>query len=208
MTSGIVIVALSLSVFKSRSERLVILGSLVVLAVIVESLRLVWTPMNVFVGKYFGALMREGEQRRFSGTVSYILGCWLSFLVFPPEIAVLAILFLAIGDPIASMVGVRMGKRKLPFSSVDGSTKTWEGGVACGSVCALLAFVAVTLFPTYAFLSWPQRLAFGVLGGLAGTLGEILPLRTDDNLSMPLVAGGLLWFSGSFLNLIPGLYQL
>jgi hypothetical protein len=37
-------------------------------------------------------------------------------------------------------------------------------------------------------------------------IGEILPLKTDDNLALPLLSGGFLWLTATIFGLIPGLY--
>lgn len=38
---------------------------------------------------------------------------------------------------------------------------------------------------------FPPQLWYALVGGLSGAVGEFLPLGVDDNLSMPIVSGGV-----------------
>ncbi|MGH9879708.1 MAG: diacylglycerol/polyprenol kinase family protein, partial [Nitrososphaerales archaeon] len=76
-----------------------------------------------------------------------------------------------VGDGSASIVGRMYGKNKIPFSN----GKTIEG-TATGIICA---FVGASLFisPTMA-----------ITAALIGMIVEFLPLRVNDNITVPLLA--------------------
>ena len=104
-----------------------------------------------------------------------LIAALIAFLAFSREIAILAVSFLAVGDSVAAIVGRKLGKRKL-FG------ETLEGSSAC-----FLSCVATGLVFYYAGLD--IGLLTVLFGAIGATVGEILPIRINDNLIMPLLAG-------------------
>lgn len=204
MASGLAIAVASFFL-ESKQAFVLALSVAALIDLVIEGLRLVYMPFNRLIEKLFGDLMRDGEQRQLSGIAYYLIGCTVAALIFPRVIAVLAILFLAFGDPIAALVGLRFGKRPFP-SPLQVPQKSIEGSVACFVVCSGITFAIVDFFPKTEHLQLMDRFMFAGLGGLSAVLGEFMPLRTDDNLALPLVAGSFLWLTATAFNLIPGLY--
>lgn len=201
--SGLGIVGFS-SFLETKREFCFFLGALTSLDFFVEALRLIFPSVNKAILKVFRSVLRQGEEARLSGIGYYLLGCLIASIVFPRQIAVLAILFLAFGDPIASLVGLRAGRRKWP---ADVAThKTLEGSLACFAFCAILTFAVSFYFDRTIGLVPTERFVFAILGGMSAALGELIPLRTDDNFAMPLISGTTLWVTSAFFNLMPGLY--
>jgi dolichol kinase len=106
-----------------------------------------------------------------------MLGVWL----LPKPAIELGTLVLAFGDPAASLVGKRWGKRKL---------------VADKSLAGSLAFFLVSAVLCAAFVWWRvpvdslwqgARLVLAVAA--AGALTELASTKLNDNLSIPLCAG-------------------
>ena len=104
-----------------------------------------------------------------------VIASLIAFLAFQRDIAVLALSFLAVGDPLANIVGKQIGRRKL-------RGKTLEGGLAC-----LIACVVTGLIFYYAGLNVP--LLTILLGAAVATISEAIPLPINDNLTIPLLAG-------------------
>ncbi len=147
--------------------------------------------------RLFGSLMREQEDRQLTGMPFYALGCTLSFILFPPSVAILAVLYLAFGDPLASIVGVYYQRKK---PAMGGFSKSWAGSTACFAACFLLSFLLMPLlFDGLQYQDWRLWL-LAILGGLSAAFAEFLPLRTDDNLSLPIVSGSFLWLFAALLN--------
>ncbi len=115
----------------------------------------------------------------------------------------LAVLFLAFGDPIASIAAKY-------FRSQGSVTpwlvnRSWEGTLSAGAACFFITFgMSFILFAKHDFMVG-ERWILALVGGACAAIGESLPLRTDDNLSIPLIAGSLLWLYASFTGLVPGL---
>jgi dolichol kinase len=99
------------------------------------------------------------------------LGSLVTVLVFPPDIASLAILFLALGDPAATIVGTWKGQTRFWGKSL-------EGNIACLVACLLVAVVVVTA------RDYPPLLA-AVVGAFVATVFGALPLRINDNITIP-----------------------
>jgi dolichol kinase len=115
------------------------------------------------------AMSREDESPRLVVAPIYLaLGIVLSLLAFPKNIAYASITIVAVGDPLASYVGRKLGR-------IHVRQKTLEGFTA-----GLIVSFAAALF-------WvPPHLALA--GSATGMLLELLGVL-DDNLAIPIGAG-------------------
>ena len=107
-----------------------------------------------------------------------LIASLIAFLAFPRDIAVLALSFLAVGDPLATIVGKQIGKSKL-------LGKTLEGDLACFISCLAIGFVFY-----YVGLSVP--LLTILAGAISATIVEAMPLPVNDNLTIPILAGAVM----------------
>ena len=98
------------------------------------------------------------------------------------DIAVFALLIMTVSDAVAALVGSYFGKRKI-------FNKTFEGTLAGIIVGILLCFLVPTI---------PVMIA--VIGVIAGMSVELLPLRLNDNLSIPLVSGGIMHIARTYIG--------
>src|SRR5262249_44239758 len=120
-----------------------------------------------------------------SGIPYYLSATLLTIAIFPKPVAVLSILYLACGDPVASLFGILYGKRSRRIADGKSLIGTMAGVLACG----LVGFVFLSS------LGLPEStvLAISVLGGIAGGTAELMPFDWDDNFTIPLISGFLLW---------------
>ncbi len=191
--------------FPSKSEMVAWLIGMTIVVAVLEYLRLTVPRLNQMTARLFGSIMRSGEENGRSGVVFYMAGCAVSAVVFPRAIAILAILYLAYGDPIASYFGVKYGKHFWTKNMSEGR-KSIEGSLACFIFCAVLTFVVSFVPEKTSMMPMMSRIFFALLGGVGATLGEMFPLRTDDNLALPILSGAFLWLTAALFNLIPGIY--
>lgn len=152
-----------------------------------EYARLRFPKINAFAIKAMGPVMRTHEVDKMSGTPFYIGSVLLAIVIFPKPIAILSILFLAIGDPISSIFGITWGHKSIRFSN----GKTLVGTAAGMGVCSLIAFLYLMLSGVMVIPS----LCIALAGGMAGGGAEMIPLEIDDNFSIPLVSGLALWLA-------------
>jgi dolichol kinase len=133
---------------------------------------------NRFVFTRFGSFIRKNEEHKLSGTAPYVLSIGLSLYAYSTPVASAAICFLAFGDVAATAIGERFGKTKIGDKSLEG---TFAFMVAAAVSGVLLSLMGVTL------PAWVM-----VLGVLVAAGVELLTLPINDNLLIPLVAGGVM----------------
>jgi dolichol kinase len=192
MGMGLVIVALYLGVF-TQAVSIALLTVALVAILSAEYLRLSIPSLNEKLVKRFGMIIRSSEVNRMSGTPFYVGATLLSIAVFPKTIAALSILYLACGDPIASLFGILYGKHGPRFSN----GKSWIGTSAGVLTCLLISYV----YFKASGLSNDHVIILSLLGGLAGGMAELLPVEVDDNFSIPVVSGFALWMGYIFLGI-------
>jgi uncharacterized protein (TIGR00297 family) len=176
---------------------------------------------NVFVLPRIGGrrLYRPvDEARGFPlGIVLYPLSVLLLILLFPSRLDIVAAAWgiLAFGDGFATLVGQRAAAAKAQtdrtatndvfglFAAVAGGRLSWNqektvaGTIAfmmCGgfgaSALALWTRPAVTPTPDIAFVMVAPLVAAMIAG-----LVETIPIRLDDNISVPMTAAAVLWLA-------------
>lgn len=180
------------------------LGFFLLVLLVVEAFRLNVSSFENFFFKYFGFLMKESERKRFNGTVPYFLANFIVVLFFSPEIAVLSILFLVIGDPTAAYVGSMYGKNRYY------NGKSREGIIGFFSAAFLVGIVVlylITLSHPESIFSLKGEDSFRLypilivaIGVTAACLTEFFSGTTargliDDNLLIPIVAAITLSFT-------------
>ena len=154
---------------------------------------------NVFV------LPRAGGQRLYR-PADAARGFPIGILLYPVAVLLLIVTFrtrldlvaaawavLAFGDGFATLAGQRVARQRLPWNpdkSVAGSVAFVLCGAAGATGFALWTRPAVTPPPTVAF-----TVAASVLAAIAAALVESIPVRLDDNLSVPAAAGATLWLA-------------
>lgn len=154
----------------------------------VEFLRLRNEKMNMVLMSVMRPFMRESEKTSVSGLPFYALGVGLTLTLFPERIAILSVLFLIFADPIASVIGILYGKDKiLP-------NKSLQGTLAAFTVCYLITMVYGMRF------SNPNMnlLCFSLLAGVVGSFSELCSRYIDDNLSIPVISGTMLYLINTY----------
>ncbi len=176
-TNGIVMAGVLLLADPPWATAVVLLTLLTLGAFALDVVRFTVPVVNRLFFRVLRPLASPREATGIASSTWYLVGCTLAVVAFPREIAVAAILVLALADPAASWIGRRWGRRRLGTGTFLGTS-------------AFAAVAAAVLTP---FLGLPAALLVGV--ATAGV--EILPWPLDDNLVVPLVAGALAW------NLVP-----
>jgi uncharacterized protein (TIGR00297 family) len=130
-----------------------------------------------------------------AGILIYPAAVLLLILVFPtrPDIAAASWGILAFGDGAATLVGRRFRSPAVPWNrekTMAGSIAFIITGGAAGAVLAIWTRTAVTP---------PPPLSFAVAAPIAATIAaavvETIPLRLDDNISVPIAASLALWLA-------------
>ena len=166
---------------------------------------------NVVVLPRFGhALYRPGDRERgVHGIVFYPLAVLLLLLLFPrrPDIVAAAWGILAAGDGFATLAGRAFGGPRWPWNrekTLRGSAAFAVAGAAAGVFLAWWCRPATVPAPALVF-----AIVAPIAAAIAAALVETIPVRLDDNLSVSLTAGGVLWLASLVsLDQLPGAVAL
>jgi dolichol kinase len=169
---------LSLYYILDRERALLFYAVLFLLVLIIDVARLLIPTLNRFVFTRFRSFIRPNEEHKLTGTAPYVLGIGFSLYAYAQPVATAAICFLAFGDVAATAIGERFGKTKIGDKSLEG---TFAFIVAAALSGFLLSLTGVHL------LTWVM-----VLGVLVAAGVELMTLPVNDNLLIPLVAGGIM----------------
>jgi glycerol-3-phosphate acyltransferase PlsY len=160
----------------SQEAMVAFLASLSVLALVLESARLAYKPLNRVLVSWLKPILKKGEERKVTAATFMILASLGCFLFFDKGIAVAAMLFISVGDPLASLVGSRAQSLRLWGKSPWGSLALFSSAAGLALVLAATNVAS----PLWVLL----------VGGAVAAITELLPLPIDDNATVPLVAGG------------------
>jgi dolichol kinase len=159
-----------------RGVALAVLGAAAALAVAVEVARRVVRPVRLAFLRGTRRLLRPHERRGVAGATWMVLAYLAATLLFPRPVAVAAMLFNALGDAAAALVGKRWGRRRTAWG------KSAEGLAAGLGVNAAAALAVAALSP-----SLPVSAA--LIGAMVAAVVEFAPLPLDDNLRVTLAGG-------------------
>ncbi len=159
----------------------IILGVATAFMLLFEIIRVKITKINELFIRTFKAFVRQEEKHKMLTVSYYFLGMFLTFLFFKRDIAILSILYLTFADPSAALIGKAFGKVKLI------PNKTLEGSLSFGLVCLIIN----SLYAPYTHTDILTSNYIFYLAPVAGMLAEFIVVL-DDNLSIPIIAGGLL----------------
>src|SRR6185295_6796532 len=140
-------------------------------------------------------LVRAEEQVRESAMTPYAIAVLLTILTVPKPAALVAILTLATADPLAAIVGIRWGRRRIVRN------RTVEGSLAFFGATFLVTAVVLG-FGTGAGVFRVLEAAFVI--GVAAAACELVPVRLDDNMTIPLFVGFTTWTVAAWLGIALG----
>lgn len=151
------------------------------------------------------ALPRLGGRRLYR-PADQARGFPLGILLYPISVLLLIVFFrerldlaaaawaiLACGDGAATLAGRALESRPLPWNpdkSVAGTTAFVVFGAAAGVSLALWTRPSISPAPTVAF-----AIVAPIAAAIAAGLVESIPVRLDDNLSVPFTAAAVLWLA-------------
>lgn len=122
------------------------------------------------------------------GSFFYILGTFISLILFPRDVAYVAIVVLALGDSISTFIGKNYGRTRAPWSNV----KLLEGTLA-GMLLSFAGFLVLY----YCLPGFSVTILEGLLACIVAMMVEAIemkigPRKIDDNLLIPVVAGAVI----------------
>lgn len=152
---------------------------------------------GLFLSKIFvkGAFREHEQERGFSfGKLIYGIMVFVLILLFNKKMYIVAGAWaiMSLGDGCSNIFGKAYGKKKLPWNP----EKSWIGSLSFvffGGLGATLLMWWVNLNPLQIPLSWYHLLITAFLASFVTAGVESLPLKIDDNITVPLAAGLFLY---------------
>jgi len=191
LTNGVVI-ATAYALLFTHQQVVHLFGTIACLVYILDRVRIHYPEVLQRAPRVNALFFRAEEQLKESAMTPYAIAILLTLITFPKPIALIAVYTLAIADPMSAVVGITWGRRRVvPDKSVEGSA----------------AFFVATAAVSMAVLAWATAAALlplvgaAVLIGLAAAVFELLPLRLDDNLTIPLFVGFAGWIVCGLLGI-------
>jgi len=171
--------------FISRHDAILILTGFTIFSLTIELWRYFSPKAGVVFNNLFGFLLREHEmdakKKNLSGATYVFLSALLSVIVFPKVIFLTAFTILIISDTSAALIGRRYGKHKFLAKSFEGTL-------------AFFVSAVIVIFVTPKILYVPAEYYFGILAAALGAIAENISYGwADDNLTIPLTVGGVIW---------------
>tara|TARA_Y100001935_G_scaffold150595_1_gene124301 strand:- start:2908 stop:3492 length:585 start_codon:yes stop_codon:yes gene_type:complete len=166
------IIPASYHYYLGRNDILICLFVLASIFLLVDLKRKKNEKLISFFDTYFDKMMRKHEiNGALTGATWVMISAFVTVFFFPKHIAILALIFMSIGDTVAAIIGRKFGK-------INIGEKTFEGFLSGFLSCLIIS---------YFYTSIPFSICF--YGSLIGMLSEIIPLRIDDNFKIPISSG-------------------
>jgi dolichol kinase len=143
--------------------------------------------LDNLVRKFFGGMMRphELDNKRFllNGATYVLISALLCVFLFPKIIAITAFTILIVSDISSALVGRKFGKTPFLDKSLQGTMAFWVSG-----------WCAIAVIFVLSRASWHYA-AIGVVATFVGGIVEAASnrLHVDDNFSIPLSVGAVMW---------------
>ena len=152
-----------------------------------EAVRLIVPAVNVRLIAALGPFLKPREKRSPTAATWLALTSFVALFLFGREIAALALLYTALGDPAAGVIGSRYGRLRVRGFGRRLGGKSVEGTLAF-LAAAMAVAVGVWVAGVYGTL-WPALAGAAIVAALV----EFLPVPVEDNVTVPLASAAVMW---------------
>jgi dolichol kinase len=154
-------------------EWLLIVG--IIVAVAIEMSRAFLPNVNEVIISRFH-IFKDEERDVVTGGTFLVISAAVAYFAFEKEIVVLALFFLAVGDPLAALIGHWDPRFRVFGKSLIGTTAFAIG--------AILASLIVSAHPDITWAWWI------VPGAVIAAIIQLIPSPFDDNITITLASAG------------------
>ena len=162
-------------------DRELILPFLIVSAIIfplLDYMRINNKFVSNFYNSYFHSITRSFESKKLTGASFVFWGALITYILFEPKVAGIALIVMSLADANAAIIGVGYGNTKLLNKSLEGS----------------FAFYVTTFTILYIF---KIPLIISLFISVIATFTELIEIpKINDNISIPLSVAFFLSISG------------
>lgn len=168
----------------SHSQMVHFIGTIACVLYLVEQIRINYPETAAKLLPFTKFVMRAEEQLKESAMMPYAMAVLLTIITFPKPIALVGIYTLAFADPMSAIIGIRFGKHKIS------EHRSYEGSAAFFLSTFLATFIVLASFGTgVGFMT----VLISLLMGIFCTAFDLIPLKIDDNLTIPIFTSISLW---------------
>ncbi|HZR81161.1 MAG TPA: SEC59/DGK1/VTE5 family protein [Candidatus Binatia bacterium] len=194
LTNGVV-VATAYALLFTHAQVVHLFGTVACLVYILDRVRIHYPELLRRAPWVNEKFFRAEEQVKEAAMTPYAISILLTMITFPKPVALIAIYTLAIADPLSAVVGITWGKRRIaPGRTLEGSLAFFAGAAAVTS--AVLAWATPVPGPL------SVRVQTTALVALLAAAFEAVPLRLDDNLTIPLAVGFIAWLACALFGVV------
>ena len=170
---NIIIPLFHIYIFKNKIDMIIFLSAMVIFCFFIEIFRNQNSFISKFFAKYLSFMMRSFEKRgSLTGSTWVFVGALITIILVPQPFSLLALFFLAFGDTMAALVGM-----KFPFINIG--NKTLSGSLACFTMCLFVGFA----------INFEISLEIILIGAFTATIAELASIKINDNISIPVLSG-------------------
>lgn len=181
--------------FVTRETALMVLIPLTLISLFFDFGRYYIGWVEKFVGVVFGPILREHERDKsrklLSGATYVILSACLCVLIFPKVIVITAFTILIICDTASALLGRKFGKHPFLDKSLEGTLAF----IVFGFIVVLCAPKILGMWEEYV-IGFASVIVSGIVEAMS------VRLRVDDNFSVPISAGFVMWFGYYLLSIL------
>ena len=170
---NIIIPLFHIYIFKNKIDMIIFLSAMVIFCFFIEIFRNQNLLISKIFEKYLFFMMRSFEkQGSLTGSTWVFVGALITIILVPQPFSLLALFFLAFGDTLAALVGI-----KFPFIKIG--NKTLSGAFACFIMCFSVGLI----------LDFGIGLDIILIGAFTATISELISIKINDNILIPVLSG-------------------
>ncbi|MFH1597670.1 MAG: diacylglycerol/polyprenol kinase family protein [Patescibacteria group bacterium] len=162
--------------YLTKPQIIILVGAVFLTFLTLEGLRLRNPKLNRWFIKKIGNYLKDKERKNLTSNTFYVASALLAVIFFDKPIAIAALVFFAIGDAMAEIIGLKFG-----------SYRFWHNR----SIEGTLAFLVSSILAGILLLQTDLNITFPVMisGAIGATLIEAVSLPIDDNFTIALFSG-------------------
>ncbi|MFX0181011.1 MAG: glycerol-3-phosphate acyltransferase [Candidatus Hodarchaeota archaeon] len=172
-------------IYYSKEMALIVIGIVGLCFIALDLIRFLHRQANVLFTEKIKKIFRKDEKKKFSTMTIFLIGFFVTILLFEMTIAIIAIIYLTFCDMFGKVFGLAFGKHKLFHKTVEGSLSFFGCVLICGYIM---------------FASFNYPLILLLWGGITATITEFLPLGVDDNFTVPILSGAVMTVITIFIS--------
>jgi len=164
-------------IYYSKEMALIVIGIVGLCFIALDLIRFLHRQANVLFTERIKKIFRKDEKKKFSTMTIFLIGFFITVLLFEMPIDIIAIIYLTFCDMFGKVFGLAFGRHKLFNKTVEGSLSFFGCVLICGYIM---------------FASFNYPLILLLYGGITATIIEFLPIGVDDNFTVPILSGTIM----------------